>query len=91
MAAITREDYRSFTDAVVHRIRQRFFHTDFDTVQRGAGAAESEHARSPRRIVAHQRSGHRHGFDFGERDFVAIFVPSQIRIVQAGQHRGDER
>ncbi len=91
MARIAGENHCSVTHAIQHGAGQRFLDSYFDAVERRSGAAESEHAGGTSRIVAHERCGYRDRLCLGKPEFMAVFIPSQIRIVKPRQECGDER
>ena len=89
MPSVRHEQHGFFGQSAPQTARAGFFQADSDAVQRRARAAEREQARRLFLIVADEARRDAGGFDLGQREKAAVFVPSEVRIVQGGEQHPD--
>ena len=84
------EHYHVVGYALLHGLRTGFFQTDLYPIECGAGPAKGKRAASLLWVVANHPCGNADRFDFGQGDETAVFIPSDVGVVQRGEQDADK-
>ena len=90
MPGVGNEDHHIVRYALGHGPGAGLFQADLYPVERGAGPAEGKRAASLLWVVANHPRGDADRFDFGQGNEAAVFIPSDVGVVQRGKQDADE-
>ena len=79
------EDHHVVGYALLHGLRTGFFQADLYPIERSASPAKGKRAASLLWVIANHPRGDGDCFDFGQGDEAAVFIPSDVGVVQRGE------
>ena len=90
VSGVRHENDRFFRNALLYGVRTGFFQSKFHAVESGSGASKREYSAGLRLIIPDHFRSDCDNFNLRQRHQPAVFVPSDIRVMQGGEQHPNQ-